>query len=76
MATDFRLCTNVNCRYLRISVSENMGQNILKKREQKRGKSMSLVPACLLLDGDDLGAILASDEGVFPKGGSDILFTH
>ena len=76
MATDFRLCTNVNCRYLRISVKENMGEKLLKKGEPKRGKSMSLVPACPQLDGDDLGAILASDEGGFPTGGSNILFTH
>ena len=76
MAIDFRLYTNVNCRYLRISVRENMGGRLHKKIEQKRGKSMSLVPACPLLGGDDLGAILASDEGGFPKGGSNILFTH
>gem|GEM_PF-4929775 len=59
MAIDFRLCTNVNCRYLRISVIENMGEKLLKKREQKRGKSMSLVPACSLLYGDDPRTILA-----------------
>jgi hypothetical protein len=51
-----------------------MGWRLHKKSEQKRGKSMSLVPACPLLDGDDLGPILASDEGGFPKGDSNILF--
>ena len=76
MATDFRLCTNVNCRYLRISVKENMGEKLLKKGEPKRGKSTSLVPACPLLDCDDQGPILASDEGGFPKGDSNILFIH
>jgi hypothetical protein len=76
LAIDFRLCTNVNCRYLRISVRENMGRKLHKKGEQKRGKSMSLVPACPLLDGDDPCPILASDEGGFPKGDSNILFIH
>jgi hypothetical protein len=42
-----------------ISVIENMGEKLLKKREQKRGKSMSLVPACSLLYGDDPRTILA-----------------
>jgi len=37
---------------------------------------MSLVPACPLLDGDDQATILASDEGGFPKGDSNILFIH
>ena len=73
---DFRLCTNVNCRYLRISVKENIGRKLLKNGEQKRAKSMSLVPACPLLDGDDQATILASDEGGFPKGDSNILFIH
>jgi hypothetical protein len=57
-------------------VKENLGRKLLKKGEQKRGKSLSLVPACPLLDGDGLAHILASDEGGFPKGGSNILFTH
>jgi hypothetical protein len=51
-----------------------MGEKLLKKGEQKRGKSMSLVPACPSLDGDDRAPILASDDGGFPKGGSNILF--
>ena len=52
------------------------GEETSQKERTETGKSMSLVPACPLLDSDDLGAILASDEGGFPKGGSNILFTH
>jgi hypothetical protein len=52
------------------------GGKLLKKREPKRSKSMSLVTAYPLLDGDGLGPILASDDGGFLKGGSNILFLH
>ena len=76
IAIDFRLDTNVNCRYLRISVREKYGAETSQKGRTETGKSMSLVPACPLLDGDGLAPILASDEGGFLKGGSNILFNH
>jgi len=52
------------------------GEETSQKERTETGKSMSLVPACPLLDGDDPCPILASDEGGFPKGDSNILFIH